>query len=395
VARAERVVANTRELDPGRRAGLAEAMMSLHETYRAWLSDRAIEADPAQAAAAGRLDALARALRKWHRRSGIAALVRGTEPAPKGFYIYGPVGRGKTMLMDLFFQTTTFRPKRRVHFHEFMGQVHDRIAQARKEVPGDPIPQVASAIAAATALLCLDEFHVTDIADAMILGRLFKALFEAQVVVVATSNVPPDELYKNGLNRQLFLPFIALIEQHMAVYELQAAKDFRLEKLSGKALYFTPRDDKAKAEMARLWNELTGNQPGGPMDLDVKGRNVRVPQASMGMARFAFSDLCEQPLGTIDFVHIAHTFHTVMIDDIPVLQPAQRNVARRFVNLIDTLYDARVCLIASAAAEPQALYPQGDVHFLFERTVSRLTEMRSEGYLAGRSERLSARLPVA
>jgi cell division protein ZapE len=369
-------------------------MISLLEAYRAWLSAHALEADLAQAAAAGRLDVLARALRRWHRRSGLAALVRGTEPAPKGLYICGPVGRGKTMLMDLFFQTTTFRPKRRIHFHEFMGQVHDRIGRARKEIPGDPIPQVASEIAAEISLLCLDELHVTDIADAMILGRLFSALFEAQVVIVATSNVPPDALYKNGLNRQLFLPFIALLEYHMEIYELRAAKDFRLEKLSGKPLYFTPPDDKAKAEMDRLWHELTGNQPGAPMDLDVKGRKIRIPKASMGMARFAFTDLCEQPLGTIDFVQIAHTFHTVMIDDIPVLQPAQRNVARRFVNLIDTLYDARVCLIASAAAEPQALYPQGDVHFLFERTASRLAEMRSEGYLASRGER-TAHAPVA
>jgi cell division protein ZapE len=203
--------------------------MTLLETYRSLVAERAIAADPAQAAVAASLEALARDLRRWRRREGLAALLRGTEPAPRGRYIFGPVGRGKTMLMDLFFQTATFRPKRRLHFHEFMAEVHDLIAEARKSVPGDPIPHVAKAIAAKSALLCFDELHVTDIADAMILGRLFSALFEAQVVVVATSNSAPAELYKHGLNRPLFLPFIDLINTHMEVVELQAAKDFRLE----------------------------------------------------------------------------------------------------------------------------------------------------------------------
>ena len=242
-----------------------------------------------------------------------------------------------------------------------MAEVHDRIGAARKDVPGDPIPHVAKGIAARSALLCFDELHVTDIADAMILGRLFRALFEAQVVVVATSNVPPGELYKNGLNRALFLPFIELIGEHMELEELLAAKDFRLDKLAGKPLYFTPADAHARAEMDRLWGELTGNHPGAPVDLDVKGRKLRVPLASMGVARFAFAELCEQPLGANDFLHIAHAFHTVLIDAIPVLAKAQRDVTRRFVNLIDTLYDSRVCLIASAAAEPQALYAAGDM----------------------------------
>ena len=191
--------------------------MTLLDKYRALVANGVIEADPAQAEAALRLGEVALRLRRWRRREGLAALLRGSEPAPKGLYIFGPVGRGKTMLMDLFFEATTFRPKRRVHFHEFMAEVHDRIGAARKEVPGDPIPHVASALAAKARLICFDELHVTDIADAMILGRLFKSLLEAQVVVVATSNVPPDELYKNGLNRALFLPFIDLIAQHMDV----------------------------------------------------------------------------------------------------------------------------------------------------------------------------------
>jgi cell division protein ZapE len=368
--------------------------MPLLDTYRTLVADGVIAADPAQASAAARLDEVAHRLRRWRRREGLAALLRGSEPAPKGLYIFGPVGRGKTMLMDLFFEATTFRPKRRIHFHEFMAEVHDQIGIARKQVPGDPIPQVARALAAKARLLCFDELHVTDIADAMILGRLFRDLFEAQVVVVATSNMPPDQLYKNGLNRALFLPFIELITQHMDVEELLAAKDFRLDKLAGKPLYFTPSDAAAKAEMDRLWAQLTGNHPGGPVDLEVKGRKVRIPAASMGVARFSFAELCAQPLGANDFLHIAHAFHTVMIDSIPVFTNVTQDVTRRFVNLIDTLYDSRVCLVASAAAEPIELYPAGDMKFLFERTSSRLIDMRSESYLTGRLDRLAAAAPA-
>jgi cell division protein ZapE len=368
--------------------------MTVLETYRSLLADRVIVADPAQARAAGELEKLAQRLRSWRRRKGLSALITGSEPAPKGRYIFGPVGRGKTMLMDLFFQATSFRSKRRLHFHEFMAEVNDRIGAARKAVPGDPIPHVAKGIADESALLCFDELHVTDIADAMILGRLFRALFEAQVVVVATSNAAPVELYKNGLNRALFLPFIELIGEHMEVEELLAAKDFRLDKLAGKPLYFAPADARARAEMDRLWGELTGHHPGAPADLEVKGRKLRVPLASMGVARFTFAELCEAPLGANDFLRIAHAFHTVMIDAIPVLAKAPRDVTRRFVNLIDTLYDARVCLVASAAAEPQALYAAGDMAYLFERTASRLIEMRSQGYLATRMDRLGAREPA-
>jgi cell division protein ZapE len=242
--------------------------MALLKKYRALVDDGVITPDPAQSIAADHLDGLARRLRKWRRRTGLVALLLGKQPAPKGLYMFGAVGRGKTMLMDLFFQTTTFRPKRRIHFHEFMGGARSIIFSANA---GDPIPRHPRAAAnGGAASMSARHRH----RDAMILGRLFKGLFERQVVVVATSNVPPSELYKDGLNRQLFLPFIDLIEQHMQVEELQAAKDFRLEKLSGRPLYFTPVDAKAEAEMDRLWLELTGLNAGAPVDLDVKGRTL-------------------------------------------------------------------------------------------------------------------------
>lgn len=370
--------------------------MTLLEKYRALVTDGVIEADPAQAAVVARLEELARALRRWRRkRHGFSALLSRSEPAPRGLYIFGSVGRGKTMVMDLFFETTTYRYKRRAHFHEFMAEVHDRIAEARRTHPGDPIPQVAAGIADKTAVLCFDEMHITDIADAMIVGRLFKALFEERVVVVTTSNVHPRDLYKNGLNRPLFTPFIEQIQHNMDVVELLAAKDFRLEKLAGRPLYFTPADHRARVEMDRIWGELTGGQAGAPLALSVKGRKLIVPQAAMGVARFSFAELCEQPLGTLDYLAIAHKFHTVLIEAVPVMAAGQRDIARRFVNLIDTFYDSRTGLVVSAAAEPDGLYPAGDVHFLFERTVSRLIEMRSEAYLAARSERLASPVPAA
>jgi cell division protein ZapE len=292
--------------------------------------------------------------------------------------------------MDLFFASLTFHPRRRLHFHEFMADAHERMAEARRGSHGDPIPHVARQIAAAGRLLCFDELHVTDIADAMILGRLFKELFAERVVVVATSNAHPSELYRNGLNRQLFLPFVDLIEDHMDILELVAAKDFRLEKLAKRPLYFTPVNESSRTELDKMWLRLAGAAAGQPTELDVKGRKVRVPLAARGVARFRFADLCEKPLGSLDYLHIARAYHTVLIEGIPVLNPARRNAARRFINLIDTLYDHRVALVASADAEPPELYPSGDGADLFRRTASRLMEMRSEAYLASRRHRTGA-----
>ena len=350
-----------------------------------------LEPNEHQAGIVARLGELELALAMSIRPSGLFGMFRKKPDAtPKGVYLHGGVGRGKTMLMDLFYSSVPFEPKARHHFHEFMAEIHDRITQARKTVPGDPIPAVAADLAERARLLCFDELHVTDIADAMILGRLFTVLFESGVVVVATSNARPEELYRHGLNRQLFLPFIDLIEDYMEVVELDAGKDFRLEKLSGRPLYYAPADNRAEAELDSHWQRLTGRRAvPAPLNLEVLGRQVEVPMAAMGVARFPFADLCERPLGPRDYLHIARAFHTVLIDGIPVLTPSKRNEARRFVNLIDALYDNRVGLIASADAEPDGLYPAGDGADLFQRTASRLMEMRSESYLSSRKVRAS------
>jgi cell division protein ZapE len=308
----------------------------------------------------------------------------------KGLYIYGDVGRGKTMLMDLFFESSPVQRKRRAHFHEFMIDVHERIHAIRQKMKlgehaaEDPIQQAATELAGEAWLLCFDEFHVTDIADAMILGRLFAQLFEHGVVLVATSNVEPEELYKEGLNRALFVPFIHMLEQHMDIVRLAARTDFRLEKLAGMRVWYVPADAAADAALDDAWRRLAPGRDGEPQELALKRRNVHVPLAAMGVARFSFRDLCEQPLAAADYLRIAHEYHTVILDRIPVTTFETRNAAKRFIILIDTLYDMNVKLIASAEAEPEALY-RGDDGFEaqeFKRTASRLIEMRSQGYLA-------------
>jgi cell division protein ZapE len=363
--------------------------------FAALIAAGKIEADPGQAMLAEQLTALAHRLdqRRLSRKSSSLGWLFGSQAkagAPlKGLYVYGEVGRGKTLLMDLFFETSPVVRKRRVHFHEFMADVHERIHTYRLELKNgaaaeqDPILRAATAIAEESWLLCFDEFHITDIADAMIIGRLFTRLFELGVVMVATSNLAPKDLYKDGLNRSLFLPFIALLQKYCDVVRLDARTDFRLEKLTGVASWYVPANAKADAALDEAWRQLAGGQPGAPHDLVVKGHAVHVPQAAMGVARFSFHDLCAQPLAAGDYIKIANEFHTIILDHIPIMDFSRRNEAKRFIILIDTLYDHAVKLLASAEAPPDQLYDgdQGYEAQEFKRTASRLIEMRSQTYL--------------
>jgi cell division protein ZapE len=369
---------------------------SVTAQYAAGVAAGRVERDPAQLAVVdmlARLEARIMEYRLARKSSSLGWLFGGREtkaPRIKGLYIYGAVGRGKTMLMDFFFEASPVMRKRRVHFHEFMLDVHERIYAFRQkmklgEYPGeDPIRLVAAELAQETWLLCFDEFHVTDIADAMILGRLFAQLFERGVVVIATSNVPPDELYKEGLNRALFVPFIHMLEEYMDIVRLDARTDFRLEKLAGLPVWYVPADAAADAALDDAWRRLAGGHEGVTQELPLKGRTVHVPRAFMGIARFLFHDLCQQPLAAVDYLRIAHEYHTIILDRVPVMNFDTRNAAKRFIILIDTLYDMNVKLIASAAAEPDSLY-QADEGFEaqeFKRTASRLIEMSSQAYLA-------------
>jgi cell division protein ZapE len=358
--------------------------------YLALVAAGEIEADPAQQELVVRFERLERELSEYRlaRKSSALGWLFGKRERPqiKGLYVYGEVGRGKTMMMDLFYESSAIKRKRRAHFHEFMADVHERIHAYRQDTDSqehDPIVRVAAAIADESWLLCFDEFHVTDITDAMILGRLFTQLFELGVVVVATSNQPPNGLYKDGLNRGLFVPFIAMLEAHCDVVQLDARIDFRLEKLTGLPVWYVPDDGKAKVALDATWKRLTGAQSGAPLDISVKGHPVHVPQAAMGVARFSFADLCGKPLGASDYLRIAHEFHTLIVDHIPVMDHDRRNEAKRFIILIDTLYDHAVKLIASAQAEPDGLYTatRGYEATEFVRTASRLMEMRSQSYL--------------
>src|ERR1700704_2801396 len=361
--------------------------------YQALVTSGAIEADAAQARAVEALGALEERLARYKpaRKQGLLGrLFADKDEAPRGLYIHGEVGRGKTMLMDLFFQHSTVEHKRRAHFHEFMADVHERIYDYRQGIArgeiadGDVMVLTANAIFEESWLLCFDEFHVTDIADAMILGRLFTKLFELGTVVVATSNVAPEDLYKGGLNRALFLPFIAQISDHMDVLRLDARTDFRLEKLAGVKMWLVPADRDAATALDTAWGKMTGHAPCKPRDISIKGRILHVPCSANGVARFSFADICEKPLAASDYLRLAHDYHTIMIDRIPVMDYAERNAAKRFIALIDTLYDNAVKLMASAGADPVSLYlaTEGDEANEFKRTSSRLIEMSSESYLA-------------
>src|SRR5712675_1854055 len=362
---------------------------SFHTHYKTLVAAGAIEADPAEALAA--LEQRLSDYKPVRKLGLLGRLFADTdEPPPRGLYVHGDVGRGKTMLMDMFFQQSLVVHKRRAHFHEFMAEVHERIYGFRQNIArgeiadGDVIALTAASIFEQAWLLCFDEFHVTDIADAMILGRLFSKLFELGTVVVATSNVAPEDLYKGGLNRALFVPFIAQIADHMDVLRLDARTDFRLEKLAGVKMWLVPADDAADAALDKAWARMTGKAPCKPRDISIKGRILHVPCSAQGVARFSFADICEKPLAASDYLRLAHDYHTILIDRVPVMDYPERNAAKRFIALIDTLYDNAVKLMASAEADPVSLYlaTEGNEANEFKRTSSRLIEMSSESYLA-------------
>jgi cell division protein ZapE len=357
---------------------------TLTSIYDARVQSGELRPDPAQRAALGQLEPLRATLEaQATRRQGFLGGLFGKPPeAPKGLYLWGSVGSGKSMLMDLFFQAVDITAKRRVHFHAFMQEVQKGLAAARKTGVDDALRPVAAEMSAGLRLLCFDELQVTDIADAMIVGRLFQLLFDRGVAIVATSNRAPDELYKDGLNRPLFLPFIELLKERMTVWPLVGDTDYRQHRLEGARVYFTPADRAAHEAIEALWRDLTGGGGEGPLRLTIQGRTVDLPDHRSGVARASFWDLCGRPLGPADYLAIAHAVRVLVIEDIPHLSAANYNEAKRFVTLIDALYEARVRLICSAAEEPERLYSEGTGAFEFERTASRLREMQSADWEA-------------
>lgn len=370
-------------------------MSSPQRKYQEYVSSGKINADPAQAQAMAMLSSLGEDLQSygeqmgkqgWAARLGISAKKR---KPPKGLYLWGGVGRGKSMIMDMFYDHVPIEQKQRVHFHSFMQEVHRRIhafreaQKAGKVSDGkDPLPPLARVIAERAWLLCFDEFHVTDIADAMILGRLFEALFTEGVVIVATSNRHPKDLYKDGLQRDRFLPFIDILLQHMNVLEVQAARDYRLERLQKMDTYLTPSGPVADSKLEQDFESLTIGFQAKSTTLDVNGRSVEIARTAEGVAYADFEELCAKPLGPGDYLAVASRFHTLFLRNVPKLGPENRNEAKRFVTLIDALYEAKVNFICSAAVAPTDLYTAGDGAFEFERTVSRLMEMQSPEYIA-------------
>ena len=368
---------------------------TVREEYEHLQETGAIRSDPAQSEIVAALDRLIEELSAKRLATKSSALgwlfgkKRGTREPVKGIYLHGSVGRGKTMLMDIFFERVPVKRKRRAHFNDIMADVHDRIQRHREKLKRgetkdtDPIPPVAKALAAEAWVLCFDEFTVTDIADAMVLSRLFSALFEEGVVLVATSNVAPQNLYRDGLNRQLFVPFIGILEKNVRVMTLDGPTDYRREKLDQMPVYLQPLDSATQRQMDEAWAAATTGHATHETSIAVKGREVRVPRAIGSAARFSFSDLCERPLGARDYLAIAAHFDTLFVDGIPVMGRERRNEAKRFILLVDTLYDARMRLVASAEAEPEALYQgtSGTEAFEFARTASRLTEMQSREWL--------------
>jgi cell division protein ZapE len=351
---------------------------TLTEIYETRVAEGSLRPDPAQHAVLPILEEI----RSWletnaTRRVGLfAGLFARPVTPPKGLYLWGGVGRGKSMLMDLFTEATAITAKRRVHFHAFMQEIHRGMHEARKQGVEDALAPVAEAVIRDIRLLAFDEMQITDITDAMIVGRLFQKLLAAGVVIVTTSNRPPTDLYKTGLNRVLFLPFIALIEDRLQVVELESPTDYRQHRLQGAQVYFHPART-ATAQIAAIWSDLTGGAADAPLSLTVNGRSLTLPRFANGVGRATFWDLCARPLGPADYLAIAQAVRVLILEDIPQLSAANYNEAKRFVTLIDALYEARVRLVASAADEPERLYLEGTGAFEFERTASRLREMQA------------------
>ncbi len=350
---------------------------TLQAIYTRLAGEGRLAPDPAQEAVLPALQRIREALEAAPQKRGLKGLFARSPEAPKGLYLWGGVGRGKSMLMDLFFASVDIEKKRRVHFHAFMQEVQSGLHEARKKGVTDAILPVAEAILRETRLLCFDEMQITDIADAMIVGRLFEQLFASGVVVVTTSNREPDDLYLDGLNRPLFLPFIALLKTHMEIHQLSALRDYRQDRLAGQKVYFHPANAEARAAVSDLWRSVTGGGGGAPLKLAVKGRTVEIPVACNGAGRATFWDLCGRPLGPADYLSIASALRVLVLEDVPRLSAENYNEARRFVTLIDALYEARVRLIVTAADQPEKLYLEGGGSFEFERTASRLREMQS------------------
>ncbi len=355
---------------------------TLQEIYAAKVADGSLTADAAQEHALPALeDIRAHLVANKSKRKGIlGGLFHKPEDVPQGLYLWGGVGRGKSMLMDLFVEHLPIQEKRRVHFHAFMQEIHAAMHKARAEGAQDALAPIGERIARDLRVLALDEMQITDITDAMIVGRLFEMLFKAGVVVVTTSNRLPDELYKDGLNRQLFLPFIELIKERLVVLELASPKDYRQNRLSGNQVYFTPVNAASSAAMDAIWSDLTGPGAAEPLTLIVNKREVVIPAYRNGVGRARFFDLCGKMLGPADYLAVADALRVLVLDDIPALSRANFNQAKRFVTLIGALYEAHVRLVASAAAEPEFLYLEGEGSFEFERTASRLREMQDQDW---------------